>query len=112
MKKKSTLIIIIVSAVLVVLCVVLVLWKTNVFSRNVELSEDMFAIQDTSSVTKIFIADMHNNNVLFTKKNGIWMMSDTIPIVEEKMEALLATMQNIRVQQPISEKSKPNITRM
>ncbi|MCK9338595.1 MAG: DUF4340 domain-containing protein [Bacteroidales bacterium] len=112
MKNRKTLITLILTAVLLLISLAVIAWKSKIFSREVELTEEMFAIQDTAQISKIFIADMHGNNVLLNKENGKWLLSDSIPIIEQKIEELIKTMSNISMQQPISEKSKDNITRM
>ena len=57
MKNKKNIITIIVAIVLLIGCLLLVLWKNNLISHGKQLQEDMFAIKDSSAVTKIFIAD-------------------------------------------------------
>ena len=108
---KRNIILLICAAVLVIGCLLLVLWKKNVFSKS-DLQVDMFAVQDTATVTRVFMADMHENTVLLTKTANGWMLSDTIPVIAGKMESLLSTMQNLRVQQPASKNSIDNINRM
>lgn len=109
---KKNLILLIGAAVVVVGCIFLVLWKSHVLFNRSDLKEDMFAISDTSTVTRIFMADMHENTVLLTKTASGWMLSDSIPVINEKIASLLSTMQNIRVQQPASKNSIENINRM
>lgn len=108
MKNKKNIITIIVAIVLLIGCLLLVLWKNNLISHGKQLQEDMFAIKDSSAVTKIFIADMHENHVLLIRTPKGWMLSDSIPAVEEKVQALLSTMLNIRIQIPVTQKGIPD----
>lgn len=112
MKRKKLLIISIAAVVLLLACVGIILWKSNVFSRKIEFGEEVFAIKDSSTVTKVFIADMHNNYVVLSKSGKGWTLEDGTPVIEQKMEELLKTMVNIRVEKPVSEKSRDNINRM
>lgn len=109
---KRNIILLICAAVLVVGCLLLVLWKNKVLFNKSDLQVDMFAVKDTATVTRVFMADMHENTVLLTKTADGWMLSDTIPVIAGKMESLLSTMQNLRVQQPASKNSIENINRM
>ena len=109
---KRNIILLICAAVLLVGCLLLVLWKKQVLFNKSDLQVDMFAVKDTAMVTRVFMADMHENTVLLTKTADGWMLWDTIPVIAGKMESLLSTMQNLRVQQPASKNSIENINRM
>jgi hypothetical protein len=65
-----------------------------------------FAIADTSSVTKIFMADMRGNQVLLTKLTpGEWLVNDSLKAGRENLNLLLKTMSNIAVKAPVPKKS-------
>lgn len=109
---KRNIILLICAVVLAIGCVLLVLWKTKVIFNKSDIQVDMFAVKDTATVTRVFLADMHENTVLLTKTAEGWRLSDTVPVIAGKVESLLSTMQNIRVQQPASKNSIENINRM
>lgn len=104
MKNRKNIITIVVAAVLAVACLLLILWKNDKIFHGKQLKEDMFAIADSSAVTKIFIADMHGNSVLLSRTEQGWRLSDTIPVIEEKVQSLLSVMLNLRVQVPVAHK--------
>ena len=87
--KKRNIILIVVSAAVLVGCILLILWKNNVFSSKKEFTENLFAIEDSSKVTQILLADMHGNNVLLNRKNGQWQLNDGTPVIAEKIESLI-----------------------
>ncbi|MES2726038.1 MAG: DUF4340 domain-containing protein [Bacteroidota bacterium] len=63
-----------------------------------------FAIEDTSSIDKIFIVDREGNNVTLTKKeNGYWLVNNNKRADNSKMELLLFTMKTMKVLRPVSE---------
>jgi hypothetical protein len=65
-----------------------------------------FAIADTSSVTKIFMADMRGNQVLLTKlAPGEWLLNDSLKAGRENLNLLLKTMSNLAVKAPVPKKS-------
>ena len=109
---KRNIILLICAAMLAIGCVLLVLWKTKVIFNKSDIQVDMFAVKDTATVTRVFLADMHENTVLLTKTAEGWRVSDTVPVIAGKIESLLSTMQNLRVQQPASKNSIDNINRM
>ena len=69
-----------------------------------------FAISDTASVTKIFLADKIGNEVLLTKNSdGIWMLNNTHLANQENVNLLLFTMEHLAVWAPVSKSSHDNI---
>lgn len=75
MKKNKTWLFII--ALLVVLIVIL--WGVGRKKGVFEKSYSDFAISDTASVTKIFLADKIGNSVLLSKDEaGIWMVNNNM----------------------------------
>ncbi|MFP4471789.1 MAG: hypothetical protein ACLFPE_13990 [Bacteroidales bacterium] len=94
-------------AILAVVAVVLV-----TENRKGTLSDDIseFAIDDTASVTKIFMADMRGNEVLLEKVGpGKWTLNDTLGARIEGVELLLKTMQGLEIHSPVSKSSYNNV---
>ncbi|MES2559068.1 MAG: DUF4340 domain-containing protein [Bacteroidota bacterium] len=64
-----------------------------------------FAIKDTASVTKFFLADKRGHSVTVAKnEQGTWMVDNTYKADIVKVNLLLATMHDVTVRNPISEK--------
>ncbi len=62
-----------------------------------------FAIEDTSSIDKIFIVGRDGRNVTLTKKeNGYWLVNNNKRADNSKLELLLSTMKAIKVLRPVS----------
>lgn len=101
MKNKNR-IYLIIAIVLLALSVVIILFENGTIKRfSQEPPSDSFAIKDTSLVTKIFLADMHGNNVLLSKNNGAWMVNDSTPATSQKVESLLSIMTNLTIREPV-----------
>ena len=101
MKKNRGILIIVI--VLAIFALVLVLQNRKGTLRRT-MSE--FAIVDTASVTKIFMADMRNNQVLLTKiASGKWLLNDSLKARKEGLDLLLKTMSNLAVKAPVPKKS-------
>lgn len=72
-----------------------------------------FAVADTSSVTKIFIADMNSNEVLLERNSGGWTLNKDYKAQQRKVSDLLYTIMKLRVRTPVATASQENvITRM
>ena len=100
-------------AVLLVLCLVIVLFKTGVLhGSNKNIKSDLFAVKDTANVTKVFIADMNGETVLLTRKEDGWYVQDSIQAMPSKIEALLATIANVTLQQVVAKTAQSNINKM
>ena len=73
--------------------------ESNTFSE--ELSD--FAVEDTSSIKKVFFADKHGNTVTLTKsENNNWLVNDEFIARSEAIDFLLKTIKDIEVKHPVS----------
>lgn len=109
--KKKNVIYLIIAIVLVVISVFVILYENGVFRANGKSgpSSTIFAIEDTSRVSKIFLADMHGNTVLLTKTPHGWTVNDSLTAMPEKIGGILSTMQNIRVRQSVAKTAQNNV---
>jgi len=96
--KKNTLILL--SAVLLTL-VALILILTQKRSTFKKSMCD-FAVKDTSSVTKIFMADKNNNTLLLKRMEpGKWLVNNKYPAQKQLMDILLKTLKCLEVRRPV-----------
>ncbi len=98
--KKSNLVLLIVVVVLTIAVVVIYFWDRG----DTQAVYKDFAVEDTASVDKIFLAD-RNNSVLLEKINGVWMVNGKYNAREDFINVLLKTFHDIEVSAPVS-KSK------
>jgi hypothetical protein len=107
-KNRITLII-----VLILLLVAAGLFLTNSYST---LRKDVsdFSIQDTASITKIFLADKNNNEVTLERNPaGGWQVDGKYIAQEAKMSSFLKTLKDLEVRAPVPLAARNNvITRM
>lgn len=61
-----------------------------------------FAVEDTASITKIFLADKFNHTVTLNKVNNEWLVDERYPIRKDALNYLLGTIKNIEVKHPVS----------
>ena len=104
--KKNRIAIIIVG-VLAIIAIALIL-QNRKGTLNSKMSE--FAINDTTSVTKIFMADMTGNKVLLSKVSpGNWSVNEKFKANSFGIELLLKTMQSLSVKAPVSKAGYNNV---
>lgn len=107
MKKNKYVLILIIILALITLILFLTQSKTT-FKKS--LSD--FALDDTSSVTKIFMADKNNNMVKLTRvAPGHWMVNDKYPAHNQGINLLLKTMLELEVKLPVAAAAHDNIIR-
>lgn len=74
-------------------------------------AESGFAVTDTSSVSKIFIADMNTNSVLLERKGDKWLLNGNRKTNLKLVDMLLGTMQQIRVKAPVPIAARDNVVK-
>lgn len=96
---KKNRFIFIITIVLLLIAIVLILSQTTSTLRG-DISE--FAVEDTSKVTKIFLADKDGNEVTLERKNASeWLLNDRYNASKYKVNSLLKTMCDLKVRAPV-----------
>lgn len=104
---KSNKIIIIIVLLLVVLAAVLYISRGSGTFKD---SEKNFAVKDTASITKIFLADKKNRTILLERQNqGEWQLNGTYLARQSGVELLLETIKNLIPRYPVPQKAHDNI---
>ena len=99
--KKSNLVLLVVVVVLTILVVTLYLTK-NIDKQSVLRD---FAVEDTASISKIFLADKNNNSVTLERIDGVWYVNETYKARKDFIDVLLSTIKNVEVSAPVPEAS-------
>lgn len=106
-KNRTAFIIIIVLTIIVSLLFIKTKLKTQ------ESSSQKFAVDDTSNVTKIFLADKNNNCVTLKRNNTYsWVVNDTFAASKDIVNLLLKTMMSLDVKQPVSKSGRQQIMKL
>lgn len=96
----------------VLILIALAMYWTNQH-KNTLNDDASFAVSDTASVTRIFIAGMDDNEVLLERVADGWTVNKHFKAQTRKVDDLLNTMMKLRVRTPVSKASQDNvITRM
>ncbi|MCB2206875.1 MAG: DUF4340 domain-containing protein [Bacteroidetes bacterium] len=95
--KKNRIIILFISLIVAIIVISLV---SNRYSTLKEKETD-FAVEDTASVTQIFIADKKDNSVLLKKEGAQWTINEQFVANNKVVEFLLSTMKRLKVKSPV-----------
>lgn len=104
MKNKA---LIIIAVLLTALAAYLVVTNSN---TTLNIEKTSFAIQDTASVTKIFMADKSGHTVILNRINaGEWNVSNKYDARQDAVNNLLATMNKVEMKAPVGINARENI---
>ncbi|HNS18322.1 MAG TPA: DUF4340 domain-containing protein, partial [Bacteroidales bacterium] len=107
---KKNLIYGILIVILAIVAILLIVSSSRTTTRQKAAS---FAISDTASVTRIFLSDKENRNVLLERQpNGGWKLNGKYKAQKESVDLLLKTMLNLAVLEPVSEAAHNTVVRL
>ena len=86
--------------ILVALLAAVLFWN-NSYLTTLEGESADFAVRDTSSVSRVFIANMDTNEVLIERKGNQWLLNGEHKAQQGKVDQLLETMYKLRVRSPV-----------
>ncbi|MFT6845219.1 MAG: hypothetical protein ACJAUV_001410 [Flavobacteriales bacterium] len=102
---------------IVLLCILFVVVALGLYYKNQPTSTlagsvSNFAINDTSSIQKINIADTFGNKItLERQEKGLWKLNSTYLAKETSINVLLETISQLKVQSTVSSTMIPNVLR-
>ncbi len=82
-------------------------------SKKSTLPRDMqdFAVKDTASINKIFMADMAGLEATLTRENNIWKINKKFDVRPDVIKTLLKTIHDVEIKSPVGNKMKENVTK-
>ena len=107
--KKKNLIIICAVAVIGILALVVALNG----AKKATFKQD-YNIEDTAAVTRIYMADKQDNEVLLTRtgkqeSTSAWLVDNKYPANQPMVDLLLETMNTMRIRQQVNRNAVPNV---
>ena len=103
--KKRNLILIVAVAVIGLVALLIALRG----SRKSTFPQD-YHIEDTASVTRIFLADKQDNQVLLTRTgDSTWLVDNKYPANRPMVDLLLETLNTMRIRQQVNRNAVPNV---
>jgi hypothetical protein len=103
--------------IIILLIVVLAIIAVVLFSRNSSMNtldaKSDFAVQDTGSITKIFLADKNNNQVLLVKDAlGQWTLNEKYKASMDALKLFLKTVMSLDVKSPVPKAAHNNMVKI
>lgn len=109
-RKTKTILITITALVLGFLSIYLI--RTNV-ATTIDQRHSDFAVRDTSSVKKVFITDMNNNQVVLERQeDNSWLLNDNYTVRSENITTLFRTLVWIEVREPVPQRHMDDVVRL
>lgn len=106
MKKNKAFILI--AILLATVSVYLVLFKSPFSTLNVEKTS--FAVEDTSAITKLFLADKNGHTVILNRVSATeWNVNGNFPARQDGINTLLATIKKVEMKAPIGINARETI---
>jgi hypothetical protein len=100
---------------IILLILLLAIVLIAVFSgRNystLKQQESNFSVKDTSSITKIFMADNNVNEVVLKRTPHGWVLNNKYPANGKAVDLLLETIRKIKVKAPVSRAEHNNVVK-
>ncbi len=98
-------------AVIVLATIAIVLILTNSKTTFKRAVSD-FAVEDTSTVTKIFMSDKNNNTLTLERKDASnWIVDHQYPAQKFNIQMILSTVMQLEVKSPVAKAARNNIIR-
>ena len=94
---------------IVLLIITVSLYLTDRFT-TLKKESGLFAVEDTSAITKIFIADKNNNEVTLVRSTGGgWLVNGKNPAQPAKLNSFLKTLADLEVRSPVPLAARDNV---
>ncbi len=75
--------------------------------------ENFFAVSDTSTITRFFLADKHNNTTKIARSDdGSWKLNDKYRASSDAVQIMLKTLLAVDVKEPVSKAARNTVIRM
>lgn len=108
--RKNRIVLLVIVLVLGVLAAVLIVGRSD---TTMDSKTGDFAVPDTASITRIFMADKSDRTILLERKpEGNWLLNGKYSAHHENMGILLNTIANIAVRQPVARAANDNILKL
>ena len=95
--------------IIAIIIIIFILMKSDPKSSIQE--DNNFAINDTSLITKVFLADRDGNTITLDKTGKYWLVNDQFIVRNEAIVTLLSTASKIRIKKPVPQKAFDNVVK-
>ena len=85
------------------------IWYLSFDKKSTISLENNFAISDTASVSKIFIADRNGTTINLDRNKKKWIVNNKYIVRKDAINTILNTINQIRIQRPVSINAFDNV---
>ena len=85
------------------------IWFLSSDSKSTISFENNFAISDTASVSKIFIADRNGTTITLNRNEKNWVINNKYEVRKDAINTILTTINQIRIQKKVSKNAFDNV---
>ena len=96
--------------VLIILTSILI-WFFSSDKKSTITNDENFAISDTASVSKIFIADRSGVTITLDRVENGWIVNNKYEVRKDAITTILNTIQQIRIQRPVPKNAFENVVK-
>jgi len=84
-----------------IILISIVIWYLNPDKKSTITDDNNFAVSDTASVSKIFIADRSGTTITLNRVENNWIVNNKYEVRKDAITTILNTIQQIRIQRPV-----------
>ena len=92
-----------------VLLVIIIFYLYNDKKISSNSNSNMFAVEDTSCISKIFLADRNGTSILLEKNKNNWILNKKYDVKKSSINILLSTIKDIRVHKSVPINATNNV---
>ena len=94
-----------------ILTMAALIWVLSNDEKSTITLENNFAISDTASISKIFIADRNGITITLNRNNNNWLINNKYLVRKDAIETILSTISQIKIQRPVSKNAFDNVVK-
>jgi hypothetical protein len=95
-----------------IIIIVIVTFSYNFLENKSSITkENRFEIEETSLITKIFLADRNHNTITLSKREHNWLVNNQFIVRKAAIATLLSTVNKIRIKKPVSKTAFDNVVK-
>ena len=87
---------------LLILLISALIWFLSTDKKSTITNDNNFAISDTASVSRIFIADRSGKTITLDRIEKVWTVNNKYEVRKDAITTILNTIQQIRIQRPVA----------
>jgi len=93
----------------IIILMAALIWFLSTDNKSTISVENNFAISDTASVSKIFIADRNGTTITLIRYEKNWIVNNKYGVRKDAINTILNTIKLIRIQKPVSKNAFDNV---